>query len=151
MEYRRELHLCVFVHKAIAEGSPRYINSLLGTRRMVHDRDLRHPHLFDRIGWLKMEYRRELHLCVFVHKAIAEGSARYINSLLGTRRMVHDRDLRHLDQLAVQRHRYVLFNRSFSYSAAKYYNALPHDFKTDSVSVFRRKVISLLREKQRSH
>ncbi|KYM96666.1 hypothetical protein ALC62_12662 [Cyphomyrmex costatus] len=83
---------------------------------------------FSRSGWLNIRQRFILHLCCLVFRLLHSGVPRYLRNLLYFNSDLHANntpDTRHQDSLSYPRHRTSKFKAAFSYTATKFYNAMP--------------------------
>lgn len=90
--------------------------------------------MFHELGWLPIDKRLKYNKAVFVYKALNNLSPQYIADLLKPMSETHSRTLRSSvnGALAVPRSRSSLFDRSFSYSAPRLWNSIPHSIRNSS-------------------
>ena len=83
--------------------------------------------MFDRLEWLSVPKRLMYNKAVLTYKALNNLAPAYISGLLKPVSETHTRSLRSSENglLSVPRSRTALYDRSFSYSASKLWNALP--------------------------
>ena len=88
--------------------------------------------MFDRLEWLSVPKRLMYNKAVLTYKALNNLAPAYISGLLKPVSEIHTRSLRSSENglLSVPRSRTALYDRSFSYSASKLWNALPQSIRT---------------------
>ena len=88
--------------------------------------------MFDRLEWLSVPKRLMFNKAVLTYKALNNLAPAYISGLLKPVSETHTRSLRSSENglLSVPRSRTALYDRSFSYSASKLWNALPQSIRT---------------------
>jgi exonuclease III len=96
-------------------------------------------HKLSALNWLNMHYRRQLAIATFYYKVISEKQPSYLYELIPFRTDVHHLNLRNKGHLVPPRHHTALFQKSFQYQIAKFYNNLSDEFKNLSVTCFKNK------------
>ena len=88
--------------------------------------------MFERLEWLSVPKRLMYNKAVLTYKALNNLAPAYISGLLKPVSETHTRSLRSSENglLSVPRSRTALYDRSFSYSASKLWNALPQSIRT---------------------
>ena len=88
--------------------------------------------MFDRLEWLSVPTRLMYNKAVLTYIALNNLAPAYISGLLKPVSETHTRSLRSSKNglLSVPRSRTALYDRSFSYSASKLWNALPQSIRT---------------------
>uniref|UniRef100_A0A1Y1M6V6 Reverse transcriptase domain-containing protein n=1 Tax=Photinus pyralis TaxID=7054 RepID=A0A1Y1M6V6_PHOPY len=81
-------------------------------------------------NWLSMTSRRHLQNAVLFHKIISDKRPPYLYNKIRFRTDIHNLNLRHRGLLTIPQHKTALFERSFSYTIAVMYNALPSPLKS---------------------
>lgn len=119
------------------------IRLIFGLRRRDHVSSFTNE-----IKWLKMHYRRELHIATFTHKLLITQTPIYLVEKLMVRHQAHSRNLRYLNQLTMPQHTSAFYERSFSYYAVTVYNSFPDEIKRLSLNTFKYKTKELLLSKQ---
>jgi hypothetical protein len=89
---------------------------------------------FEESGWLRLEKLRKSHIISLTHKILNCGQPFYLASRLVVLRG------RNKHSLLIPRSRSLMYNRSFSYAAAKSYNSIPTAFKHYSLYNFKKKL-----------
>lgn len=100
------------------------------------------------INWLNMSNRRVLSVLCTYHKILTTQRPEYLMQRVSFRTDVHGLDLRRKGLLTIPAHKTSLFERSFSYNIAKFYNSLPFDFRSLPFPLFKRRVREYLFQKQ---
>ena len=88
--------------------------------------------MFERLEWLSVPKRLMYNKAVLTYKALNNLAPAYISGLLKPVSETHTRSLRSSENglLSVPISRTALYDRSFSYSASKLWNALPQSIRT---------------------
>lgn len=98
---------------------------------------------------LKMQERRFVHFCCLVYNILKFKLPAYLDSKLVRRNEIHERILRHVPHtLDLPHHRTTGFCSSFSYLAPHVYNALPVDLFQMSYTVFKKKIINMIKNNE---
>lgn len=104
---------------------------------------------FKQSKWLSLSERFECHLACLIFKIIKCESPSYLLSKLKKGSDTHQRSTRHCSQFTVPKHRSALFQRSFSYTAAKLYNSLPLNIKScTNIVSFRKQITTFIINKR---
>ena len=101
--------------------------------------DLR-SHKFAELGWLPMAKRRKVHFCSFIYKVMKTGKPEHLFSRLNPRSTLHTVEIRSKRNLHIPRHRTTLFQKGFTYKAAKYFNTLVRQFLDLPVGLFKKRI-----------
>ena len=97
------------------------------------------------LNWLPVNDRIYLNEAVMMYKCINKLVPDYLFEKFTLRSQIHSRDTRQHDQLNIPRCRLTTGQRSFTYRSAKLWNNLRDNVKSsDSVKVFRKKIVNLL-------
>ncbi|CAH0559663.1 unnamed protein product [Brassicogethes aeneus] len=80
---------------------------------------------FCEIGWLNMSERRLLHSLVLFNNVVTYKCPPYLYNKIKFRTDVHTLNIRNRLNLTIPRHKSAIFQRSYSYNIAKWYNLLP--------------------------
>ena len=95
--------------------------------------------------WLPVNDRIFLNDAVMMYKCINKLVPDYLIEKFTLRSQTHTRNTRQCDQLNIPRCRLTTGQRSFTYRGAKLWNNLRVNVKSsDSVKVFRKKIVNLL-------
>ena len=101
------------------------------------------------LSWLPVNDRIYLNDVVMMFKCINKLVPDYLFEKFTLRSQIHSRNTRQHDQLNIPRCRLTTGQRSFTYRSAKLWNNLRDNVKTsDSVKVFRKKIVNLLSSDQ---
>lgn len=96
---------------------------------------------FKESNWLNLSERFQVHLACLIFKVNLAQSPQYLLSKLVRGSDIHIRPTRHCELYNIPKHNTALFERSFSFNAAKIYNSLPNNLKDlSSVASFRKRV-----------
>ena len=94
-------------------------------------------HTFGMLNWLKMDYRRTLHLGKFVMRILKNPVLPVaLKRKFVFRENIHSRNIRFTGVLTVPHHRSAMFQRSFTYNAIKVYNSLPNELVILNLELF---------------
>ena len=110
----------------------------------------RYDHLsqyFQKLSWLQLKKRRQLHRLTQVFKTTSSGLPSYISRRLLPLSSSHPRYTRSsiTNLLFIPLHKSQFFDKSFTVAAAREWNSLPPDLKTSrSVGIFKRKLKEFL-------
>ena len=97
------------------------------------------------LNWLPVNDRIYLNDAVMMYKCINKLVPDYLFEKFTLRSQIHTRNTRQRDQLNIPRCRLTTGQRSFTYRGAKLWNNLRDNVKSsDSVKVFRKKIVNLL-------
>ena len=97
------------------------------------------------LNWLPVNDRIYLNDAVMMYKCINKLVPDYLIEKFTLRSQTHTRNTRQRDQLNIPRCRLTTGQRSFTYRGAKLWNNLRDNVKSsDSVKVFRKKIVNLL-------
>ena len=97
------------------------------------------------LNWLPVNDRIYLNEAVMMYKCINKLVPDYLFEKFTLRSQIHSRNTRQHDQLNIPRCRLTTGQRSFTYRSAKLWNNLRDNVKSsDSVKVFRKKIVNLL-------
>lgn len=92
---------------------------IYGIRKFQHI-----SHKLNEVGWLNMANRRKLLITCMYHKIIISKKPPYLYYKIRFREDVHNLNIRHKYTITPPYHKTALFERSFSYCVAKYYNSI---------------------------
>lgn len=96
---------------------------------------------FTESKWFNLEERFHIHMSRIVFKINYSKKPKYLHDKLLKGTDIHDRTTRRCHTFAIPKHRTNLFEKSFSYTAVKTYNALPHDIReAHSLPTFSKRV-----------
>lgn len=96
---------------------------------------------FKESNWLNLDERFKVHLACLIFKINITQLPQYLQSKLIKGSDIHTRPTRHCELFNVPKHNTAVFQRSFSFNAAKTYNSIPNELKNlSSVASFRRQV-----------
>ena len=97
------------------------------------------------LNWLPVNDRIYLNDAVMMYKCINKLVPDYLIEKFTLRSQTHTRNTRQCDQLNIPRCRLTTGQRSFTYRGAKLWNNLRDNVRSsDSVKVFRKKIVNLL-------
>lgn len=109
------------------------IKFIYGLRKFQHV-----SHKLGDLGWLNMKNRRQLHLFVFFFNILTEKSPPYLYLRLTFRSDVHNINIRCPHLITPPFHRTAMFERSFSFNIARFYNGLPRSLSGLTLYSFKR-------------
>lgn len=92
-------------------------------------------HTLVRAGWLNMHDRRKLHMGVFFFRVLKFSTPPYLHKKIRYRTDVHNLNLRHRNSITLPRYATTMYRRSFTYSLAAFWNALPCRLRRLELSV----------------
>ena len=100
---------------------------------------------FSDSGWLNLDERFRLQYARFIYRLNASLSPSYLIAKINRRSKTHQRNTRHCNLYSVPRHSTALFQRSFSYNAARIFNLIPLDIKAlPSIGPFSRQLSNFI-------
>lgn len=98
-------------------------------------------HVFRETSWLKMQERFMYHFNSLLFSLVQKQAPYYLYIKLIKHSDIHPHTTRYRDTLVIPLHNSALFERSFSYNAAKMFNSVPLDLKSSiSLSSFKIKL-----------
>lgn len=115
------------------------IRLIFGLRRRDHV-----SHKLPELKWLNMAGRRIMHSYSLFHKVLTLKTPPYLFEKVRYRSDVHNINIRSKGLLTPPFHRTSMYQRSFSYNIAKYYNSLPPQFKKLPQFKFKKQLYSYL-------
>lgn len=101
-------------------------------------------HKLKEIGWLDIQKRRILHSCVLFNKILILKTPPYLFEKISYRTDIHNINIRRRSLLTIPLHSTSVFQKSFSYNIAKYYNKLPNVIKKAQPKLFKSQLKKLL-------
>lgn len=99
---------------------------------------------------LNMESRRRLHEACFYHKILFYKSPQYLYKKIVFRSHVHNVNIRFRGTITPPLHKSSMFERCFTFNAARLYNSLPDPFRTLTPVTFKNNIRKYLFSKQAS-
>ncbi len=101
-------------------------------------RDSRIP-MFQDLGWLSLQNRRNFHKLVMVYKCINGLVPSYLSDIFNSSHYNHGRNTRNSDQLRAPRARTAYYQAGFVISGHKLWNDLPSAIReSESLPIFKR-------------
>lgn len=104
---------------------------------------------FRQSKWLNLSERFDCHMACLIFKMIKYMTPSYLVAKLKKGTDTHQRSTRYCTQFTVPKHNSALFQRSFSFSAAKLYNSIPQNIKSlTNISAFRKQITDFIINKR---
>jgi hypothetical protein len=105
----------------------------------------------DKLSWLKLSYRRQLHTLSLLHQILNTNTPHYLLENFKTQDQVHKTNTRGNKTLVIPQHRTVVYNKSFTVTACREWNKLNPDLrKASSISLFKRALHKTLLKSQQN-
>lgn len=105
---------------------------ICGIRRGEHI-----SHMISAINWLNMSNRRFLHSSVFFHRLIKMKTPPYLYNKIKFRTDIHNINIRRKSLITPPAHKTAIYERSFTYTVAKIYNAIPAVMRKSGINKFK--------------
>lgn len=101
---------------------------------------------FIELKWLKLPEFAKFHLLILVHKLLILCKPIYLREKLIFRSYIHNCNIRNKNILTLPHYSTAIFQRSFIYNSVSLYNSLDNQFKSTSMTVFKKLVKKSLLE-----
>ena len=128
------------------EGNQSYAaKALLGKPKFSSSTEALH-----RLNWIPLNQRRQVHQCVFIHKAIRNRSSHHATQAIAHLLPNHSYTTRqkHGSQLNSWQHRYALSEKSPLYRATHVWNSFPKELRTiEDTKIFKENLQKFLVDK----